>query len=648
LKTQIGKNVEAYVDDVVVKTTEEDKLIADLTETFANLREFQWKLNPTKCVFGVPSGLLLGFMVGHRGIEANLEKIDAIRKMAKPSNKKDVMKLTGMMAALGPFISKLSEKGIAFFKLLKKADKFVWDDEAQQAFEALKESLTTPLVMTPPIPKETLLLYISATTNVVNTVLVAEQEEEGQAYPVQRPVYYMSEVLADAKTHYTQPQKLLYALLITSRKLRHYFQAHKIVVPSSFPLGEIIRNRDANGRIVKWSVELGEFEIEFCPRQAIKSQILADFVTEWTEIQMPPPKERPEHWIMYFDGALNLEGVGAGVLLISPQGEQLKYVLQIHYKASNNRAEYEALIHGLRVAVSLGMKRILAFGDSKVIVEQVNKEWDCVKDTMDAYCAEIRKLEGRFEGIEFQHVPRNNNITADVLSKLGSRRALVPAGVFVQDLRKPSIKLLDPNNPEQSSNDQNPTPPHDVLMTKKEDDWRKPFIDFILDQLVPDDKTERERITRRSANYVVIGFDLYRKAASTGILMKCILRSEGLQLLTEIHSGECGCHAASMNLVGKANRSGFYWPIAVTDAKDLVKRCKECQFFAKQQHLPAQALRTIPPSWPFAIWGLDAVGPFRTALGDYKHILVAVDKFTKWIEVCRCFGPATYQGEYPR
>jgi hypothetical protein len=205
--------------------------------------------------------------------------------------------------------------------------------------------------------------------------------------------------------------------------------------------------------------------------------------------------------------------------------------------------------------------------------------------------------------------------------------------VFVQDLRKPSIKLLDPDNLEPPSNGQNSAPPRDVLMSEKDDDWRKPFIDFILDHLVPDDKAERERITRRSANYIVIGSDLYRKAVSTDILMKCILRSEGLQLLAEIHSDECCCHAASTNFVSKAYRSGFYWPTIITDAKDLVKRCKGCQFFAKQQHLPAQVLCTIPPSWPFAMWGLNAVGPFRTTPGGYKHILVAVDKFTKWIEV---------------
>jgi ribonuclease HI len=120
---------------------------------------------------------------------------------------------------------------------------------------------------------------------------------------------------------------------------------------------------------------------------------------------MPPLKEQPEHWIMYFDGALNLKGAGASVLLICPQGEQLKYVLQIHYKTSNNGVEYEALIHGLCIVVSLDIKQLLAFGNSKVIINQVNKKWDYVKDTMDAYCAEIRKLDGHFEGIDFQHEP---------------------------------------------------------------------------------------------------------------------------------------------------------------------------------------------------------------------------------------------------
>jgi hypothetical protein len=153
LESQIGKNVEAYVDDVVVKTTNEDELIADIAQTFANLRHYRWKLNPEKCVFGVPSSKLLGFMVNHCGIEANPTKVDAIRKMNRPNGKKDVMKLTGMMAALGRFISKLGEKGLPFFKLLKKSDRFKWTYDADQALEELKIFLTTPPIMVPRHPR---------------------------------------------------------------------------------------------------------------------------------------------------------------------------------------------------------------------------------------------------------------------------------------------------------------------------------------------------------------------------------------------------------------------------------------------------------------------------------------------------------------
>ena len=114
--------------------------------------------------------------------------------------------------------------------------------------------------------------------------------------------------------------------------------------------------------------------------------------------------------------------------------------------------------------------------------------------------------------------------------------------------------------------------------------------------------------------------------------MKCIPSVTGKQLLDEIHAGQCGIHAASRTLVGKVFRSGFYWPTAKSDAAELVQRCEDCQYLSKQQHLPAQQLQTIPITWTFACWGLDMIGPFKKAQGVYTYVLVAIDKFTKWIE----------------
>jgi hypothetical protein len=209
------------VDDVVVKTRNSSTLIADLEETFASLREYRWKLNPNKCVFGVPSGKLLGFIINHRGIEANPEKISAITSMKAPTCIKDVQKLTGCMAALNRFISKLGERWLPFFKLLKHQENFVWTPEADQALAQLKDFLSKPPVLTAPRKGEQLLLYLAATTHVVSTAIIVERQEEGHAYPVQRPVYFVSEVLSESKARYQPVQKLLYAVLITSRKLRH-------------------------------------------------------------------------------------------------------------------------------------------------------------------------------------------------------------------------------------------------------------------------------------------------------------------------------------------------------------------------------------------------------------------------------------------
>jgi hypothetical protein len=190
------------VVDVVVKTRNFDTLIADLEETFSSLHEYQWKLSPNKCVFGVPSGKLLGFIISHRGIEANPEKISSITNMKAPNCIKDVQKLTGCMAALNRFISEIEERGLPFFKLLKHQEKFMWTAEDDQALAHLKDFLSKPPVLTAPRKKEQLLLYVAATTHVVNTAIVVERQEEGHAYPVQRPVYFISEVLSESKSRY--------------------------------------------------------------------------------------------------------------------------------------------------------------------------------------------------------------------------------------------------------------------------------------------------------------------------------------------------------------------------------------------------------------------------------------------------------------
>jgi ribonuclease HI len=272
-------------------------------------------------------------------------------------------------------------------------------------------------------------------------------------------------------------------VLIKSRKLRHYFQEYSISVVTDYPLDDILRNQDATGRISKWAVELGALNIDFKPQTAIKSQALVDFMAEWRENQLPTPTERPKHWVMYFDGSLKLEGAGAGVLLISPTGEQLKYVLQIFWKVYNNEAEYEALLHGLRLVASLGIKRLLVYGDSAVVINQVNKSWDRNKENMDTYYLEVRKLENKFYGLEFHHVVRDNNVAADILSKLGSTPAQVPAGVFVHELHAPSIL-----EPAPTTTDPAPLPAgQEVMMIDV--DWYNPSSTTSASRRFPRTKT---------------------------------------------------------------------------------------------------------------------------------------------------------------
>jgi hypothetical protein len=201
----------------------------------------------------------------------NPTKVKAVLDMQPRKNIKDIQKLTGCMAALSRFISRLNKKGLPFFKLLKASEKFVWSEEADATFTQLNKFLTSPPVLTAPQKDDVLFLYVAATDRVVSIVIVVEREEPGQVYKVQRPVYFVSEVLNEFKSRYPQIQKLIYAILITSQKLKHFFDGYRVVVKTNFSLGDIIRNKDANRRIVKWVMELCPYSLEFQSRTTINS-----------------------------------------------------------------------------------------------------------------------------------------------------------------------------------------------------------------------------------------------------------------------------------------------------------------------------------------------------------------------------------------
>jgi hypothetical protein len=252
---QIRRNVEVYIDDMLVKMKDEGKHLDDLEETFKTLHQYRMKLNPNKCVFGVSTGKFLGFMVSQRGIEANPDKIKAILEMTPPRTAKEVQSLTGRIVALNRFVSRATDKCLPFFKMLRKA--FVWTDECQNSFEELKKYFTSPPLLSPSKQGEHISLYLAVSPTVVSSALI--REENG----VQLPVYYTSKAFQGAEERYPAMEKLALALVVTARKLRPYFQAHSIIVLTNHPLRKAMSKPDAARRLIQWAIELSEFDIEY-------------------------------------------------------------------------------------------------------------------------------------------------------------------------------------------------------------------------------------------------------------------------------------------------------------------------------------------------------------------------------------------------
>ncbi|KAK0603822.1 hypothetical protein LWI29_009058 [Acer saccharum] len=457
---QIGRNMEVYVDDMLTKSTTTEKHSEDLKETFDVLRKYKMKLNPSKCVFGVSSGRFLGFQVHQRGIKVNPEKIKALEGMASPKTLKDVQRLTGCLTSLNRFIAKSTDKAP---------------------------------ILSKPVVGETLYLYLSVTEVATSSVLI--RLEEG----IQKPVYYTSKALLPAETRYSPAKKIALALITSARKLRPYFQAHTIEVYTDCPLKLILQKPEVSGRLTKWAVELSEYDIRYTPKAAVKGQAISDFIAEFTEPDaevrriMEDEQTNKFQWKLHVDGSSNTHGSGAGIVITTPEGDAVECAMRFDFKATNNQAEYEALLASLRVCIALGADKLEIYSDSQVVVNQI---------------------------------PREENEKADALSKLASATTSIRSkAIPVAHLSKPSTEESE-----------------EIMIAEIRPslgDWTHKLRKYLEENILPEDAVEAKRIKYRSTRYTILRGELYRRGFSK-VLQRCVIGEETGEILKNVHSGVCG------------------------------------------------------------------------------------------------------------
>uniref|UniRef100_A0A2N9FTE0 RNA-directed DNA polymerase n=1 Tax=Fagus sylvatica TaxID=28930 RepID=A0A2N9FTE0_FAGSY len=565
-KDQIGKTMEIYIDDMVVKSRLSQDHLKDLTETFRVLRLHKLRLNASKCVFGVGSGKFLGFMVSHRGIEVNPDQIKVIQELKAPRTHKEVQRLTGMTAALSRFISRSADRCQPFFQLLKKSTTFKWDDKCVSAFEDLKSAV---------------LIRIKDT--------------------VQCPVYYASKTMTEAETHYPPLEKVGLALITAADKLPQYFQAHTVYLVTQYPVQAMFNKADFTGRIWKWGAKISALGVKYLPRTAIKGQVLADFVAEFAPTSEPnnlgestPQEDSPDRtgwWKVYVDGASNSKGSGTGVVIITPDETVIEQSIRLNFKASNNEAEYEAVLAGLKSAKTLGARRLIVYCDSLLVASQISGEYMARDERMSAYLLKVQTAMTDFETVRIEQIGRNLNNHADALATLAS--------VLSADFKR--------------------FIPIETLTT--------PSIDQPANY-----KKEAEIIRRKAARFWLSkDLKLYRRSFS-GPYLLCVHPDIIEDLLYEIHEGICGSHTGGRSLAHRALTQGYWWPYMQKDAVDYVRKCDKCQRFSHSVHQPAGELQPLVSPWPFAQWGMDLVGPLPKATGNRRWLIVATDYFTKWVE----------------
>ncbi|CAJ2668042.1 unnamed protein product [Trifolium pratense] len=605
---EIGDMLEVYMDDMIVKSEEEVDHTAHLKRVFDQARKYNMRFNPEKCTFGVKAGKFLGFYLTERGIEAHPDKCRAFFEFPTPDSKKSIQSLNGMLTALSRFVAKSAQHALPLFKLLRKESAFEWTKECEDALQHLKRALSEPPVLTRPNEGETLYLYLAVASEAISAVLIRETEQG------QKPVYFVSKALQGPELRYLQIEKTALAVVMAARNLRHYFLAHSIIIRTDQPIKQLLARPDMTGRMLKWSLELSEFEIFFESRKALKAQVLADFIAEMTTSSTPDKNK----WTIFVDGSSNPQGSGAGIILESGEGVLVEVSLELVFPTTNNQAEYEAFLAGLRLAQDMEAEEIKIFTDSQLVASQITGEYQTKDERLTEYLNLIKEKLTKFKQTEVKHVPREHNARADILSKLASTKKKKGGNqsLIQETLSKPSIVK----------------PPEVFLICEIDaNSWMTPVFEFLNTGNLPLDKKEAAKVKKRACAYVIINGKMYRRGFSIPLL-RCVEESEVTSILGEIHEGINGQHIGGRSLARKALRAGFYWPTMQADAKEHVKKCDKCQRHGDMHLAPPNELKTLSSPWPFSWWGMDLLGPFPTAAGQNKYLIVAVDYFTKWIE----------------
>ncbi|XP_034690516.1 uncharacterized protein LOC117918102 [Vitis riparia] len=420
-------------------------------------------------------------MVSERGIEVDPDKIKVILNMPAPKTEKEIKGFLGKLQYISRFIARLTDICEPIFRLLRKNQPTICNDDCQLAFEKIKEYLLSPLVLVPSTPGRLLFLYLSVLDMALGCVL-AQIDDSGK----ERAIYYLSKRILEYEMKYVMIGRLCLALVWATRKLKHYMIEYSVHLISCLDLLRYLFDRPAlTGRLMRWLVLLTEFDI-----QPVDDHFPDEEFVAMTSLL---------GWCMYFDGTANQSGYGIGVLLVSPQNDHILRSVRLTFSdrhlITNNIVEYEACILGLETALELGIRQMEVFGDSNLVLRQIQGDWKTRNVKLRSYHAYLELLVTRFDDLRYVHLPRAQNRFADTLATLASSVDIPIDVVFLRSGTYPKVATAK----------------------------------------------DGRALNHLATRFVICGDTLYRRSAD-GMLLLCLDLASANRVMREVHAGVCGSH----------------------------------------------------------------------------------------------------------